>query len=157
MKKSIIEIKPGIVPRLDPGFIPAALAGRNYVKEVKASGKGEPLAIALERSDGLVSVYNTKVFGEGSGYEEDSCFYVERIVKSLLWVYGGWKVIIGGPEYIGKYIDSVYKPGGLREFDYNFMSRVYEKPFTVVITEYGKVPPAKSCAVPVGRHLDGSE
>ena len=155
MSNIFIGIKQGMKPVLDPGFCPAVLASRDFLKAVKASGKGKSLAIALERADGMVSVHNTMVFGKGSGYEEESCFYVERIVKSLLWIYGGWKVIIGGPEYIGKYIDAAYKPGGLREFDAAFMSRVYEKPFTVIITEPDNVPAEKGGSMPVGRHLDG--
>lgn len=155
MKKMILKAKPKRMPPLDSEFCPAALANRDFLRAVKISGKSEPLAIALERSDGLVSTYHTLVYCDGSGHEEESCFYVERIVKTLLWINGGWKIIIGGPGYIGEYIKSAYKPGGSREFDAVFMSRVYEKPFAVVVTEIDKVPASNEGAKPVGRHLDG--
>ena len=155
MKKIILDAKPKRIPPLDPAFCPAALANRDFLRAVKTSGKGEPLTIALERSGGLISTYRTMVYCDGSGHEEESCFYVERIVKTLLWISGGWKVIVGGPKYIGEYINSAYKPAGSREFDAVFMSRVYEMPFTVVVTEIDKVPASKEGAMPVGRHLDG--
>ena len=155
MNGAFSGIKPKLLPPLDHEFRPAALANRDFLNAVKASGKCEPLTIALERSDGLISTYNTLVYRDGSGHEEESCFYAERVVKTLLWIRGGWKVIVGGPEYVGEYIRTAYKPGGLREFDAAFMSRVYEKPFEVIVTETDKVPVSKEGAMPVGRHLDG--
>ena len=155
MIRMISDTKPHVMPLLDPDFCPAALANRNFLREVKASGKGESLVVGLERSDGLISTYRTMVYREGSGQEEESCFYIERIVKTLLWIRGGWKVIVGGPKYIGEYISAAYKSGGSREFDAVFMSRVYEKPFTVEVTSIDKIPGSKEGATPVGRHLEG--
>jgi len=156
MKNKILAAtKPAMAPVLDPGFQPAILAVRDFQKAVKESGKGVPLAIAVEREDGLIATYKSLIFDKDSGYEEECCFFAERIVKTLLWLYGGWKVVIGGPEYIGRYIEAAYKPGGLREFDAKFMSRVYEKPFTVIVTDADKVPAAKNNSMPIGRHLDG--
>ncbi|MHB8061699.1 MAG: ROK family protein, partial [Ruminiclostridium sp.] len=117
--------------------------------------KAVPLAIGLERSDGLISTYKTQVFAEASEMAETNLLYVERLVKTLLWIRGGWKVIIGGPANIGEYIKKLYTAGGEREFDARFMSRVYERPFTVEITEYVKVPESKEGAKPIGRHLKG--
>ena len=83
-------------------------------------------------------------------------FYVERIVKFLLWQRGGYKVTIGGPEEIGKYIEKVYAPGGAREFDSDFMGvQVYERPFEVIACTPEEVPPAKEHAEALGRHLEG--
>lgn len=155
MKGIIPDMKPKLLPPLDPEFCPAALANRYFLRSVKASGKNVPIAVALERSDGLISTYRTEVYAQGSGHEEESCFYIDRLVKALLWVRGGWKVIIGGPKYIGEYIRDAYKKGGSREFDAIFMGKVYEKPFTVAITEADRVPSSKEGATPVGRHLDG--
>jgi len=146
---------PVVRPPLDEQFYPIILFNREYIKRVNASGNGEPLIIALERSDGLVSAYETVVFGADGVHEEESCFYAERLVKSLLWIRGGWKVTVGGPAYIGEHIKKAYSPGGSREFDANFMARVYEKPFTVVAAGIHEVPAGREFAAPAGRHLDG--
>ncbi|NSW91943.1 MAG: ROK family protein [Firmicutes bacterium] len=155
MKSSNIQIKPKMIPILDKDFRPASLENRAFLKAVEESGEGVPLAIALERGDGLISTYRTKVFSEDSAYAGLNMFYVERLVKTLLWIRGGWKIIIGGPGSVGDYIRKAYSAGGIREFDSRFMSRVYEKPFTVEVTEYDRVPESKEDAKPVGRHLKG--
>lgn len=147
--------KPKFLPPLDLQFRPAALETREFLKTVDQSGKAVPLKIALERSNGLVSTYETRVFDPDVDPSGANLFYVERLIKTLLWQIGAWKVIIGGPRQIGEYIQKVYEPGGLREFDVRFMSRVFERPFTVEITEYGKAPNANEFSKPVGRHLDG--
>jgi predicted NBD/HSP70 family sugar kinase len=155
VRKMVLNEKPGRVPPLDPEFCPAVLANREFTSNVKASGRSVPLVIALERSDGFISTHRTVVYGDGSGHEEESCFFAERLVKALLWIRGGWKVTVGGPSYIGEYIRAAYTIGGSREFDAKFMSRVYEKPFTVVVTEENSMPESKEGATPAGRHLEG--
>lgn len=144
-----------MVPLLDKGFRPASLESRTFLQEVKKTGRGVPLAVSVERSNGGIAAYKTFVFHEEDGMEQANLLYVERLVKTLLWVYGGWKVTVGGPAYIGEYIRNAYFPGGIREFDAKFMGRVYEKPFTVEITDYSQVPEPRSSAKPVGRHLEG--
>ena len=46
-----MNVRPKFRPPLDPDFIPPALWNRRYRAAVRDAG-GEPLAIALERSDG---------------------------------------------------------------------------------------------------------
>lgn len=149
------QVKPKFIPELDPNFRPASLENRAYLAAVENSGKKAPLAIELERGAGLTSTYRTFVFEEGTGMEEANFFYVERLVKTLLWQRGGWKITVGGPRSIGEFILKAYAPGGLREFDAKFMSRVYEKTFTVEIKEYAEVADSQEDTNPVGRHLDG--
>ena len=134
MAESFKLIEPSIQPPLDPGFKPAVLANRNFLREVEASGQGMPLKICLERNDGIISVYETHVFGPEAGREEANRFYVERTVKFLLWQRGAWKITIAGSQDLADYIAALYKPGGPREFDANLMGNdVYEEPFTVEI------------------------
>lgn len=140
---------------LDTKFRPAALYNRRFLNEVKKSGSGVKLNIALERNDGFISMYRTEVFAEGTGRDEENFIYAERIAKCLLWIKGGWKLTIGGPRSIGEYIKNAYKKGGLREFDAGFMEKIYEKPFTVEVTDADSVPREYEDTKPVGRHLDG--
>jgi predicted NBD/HSP70 family sugar kinase len=145
--------KPKIVPILDEGFRPAAVENRAFLEAVTKSGSIAPVRIALERASGHISTYNTKIFAEGK--TEENLFYIERFVKTILWIHGGWKIIVGGPEYIADYIKKAYAKGGIREFDANFMSRVYEKEFVVTGTSIENVPDSNESANPTGRHLDG--
>ncbi len=139
---------------LDPGFMPMAVVYRDFEAKVKAEG-GQPLTIGLERNDGLTSVYTLEVFKDGTGHDEENHEFVERIVKTLLWTRGGYKIIIAGSKVIADKIKADYSVGGYRDFDRDFMSGVYEAPFEVIHVPFEEAPVTKESAAPVGRHLDG--
>lgn len=150
-----LDYRPKILPPLDKGFRPAALENKAFINAVRESGNASPLAIALERENGYISVFKTQILPENAENTPRNLHYADRLVKSLLWIYGGWKIIMGGSPAVGEYIRDTYAPGGSREFDARFMSRVYENPFTVEITDYEKAPEPREGAKPVGRHLKG--
>ena len=89
-------VKPRIVPALDRGFRPAALANRAFSQEVTASRTAVPLVIGLERADGSLSRFETRVFPGAHPRAGANLFYAERIVKFLLWQRGAWKLWVGG-------------------------------------------------------------
>ena len=96
------------------------------------------------------------VYADGTGHDEENYNVAERIVKTLLWVYGGYKVTIAGSKKIYEGLMAAYQAGGAREFDVNFMSRVYEKPFEVLYVEdVADAPKEYQATDSVGRHLDG--
>jgi predicted NBD/HSP70 family sugar kinase len=149
-------IAPRFIPPLDPGFRPAALANRAFRAEVAASGRGVPLVLGLARPNGGLSRFETQVFADDHPAAAASLFYVERLVKFLLWQRGGWKVYVGGPASVGEHIRRVYAPGGERHFDHRFMGgQIYQRPFTVVPCTAEDVPPEHEPERALGRHLDG--
>lgn len=153
---SIIEISPKMKPPLDPGFVPASLWCRSYLAKVKASGQGQPLAIALERTDGSVSVFRTTVFPHEGAFMEANEVFVERLVKFLLWQRGGYKVTIAGDPRITAYIREVYSPSGKQAFDFHFMGeKVYGTPMVIEGATYEGAPAEHETAAALGRHLDG--
>jgi predicted NBD/HSP70 family sugar kinase len=149
-------IEPYHAPPLDTDFRPAVLANRAFVNAVNESGHSTPLRIALERADGSISTFETVCYDAHSEKFGANLFYAERLVKFLLWQRGGWKVTVGGPSAIGEYIKQVYSPEGERSFDHDFMgAQVYEREFTVEVTDAASVPDTKEDTQPLGRHLDG--
>lgn len=148
-------VEPRVKPPLDRDFRPIVLRNRVFLDAVRGSGKGDPLGIAIERNDGLTSVFRTVVFPQHSEMERTSVPHVERLVKTLLWVWGGWRVVIGGSKTVGRQIKKEYSPNGRRAFDAEFMGGVYEKPFTVEAVDYANLPQPKEESIPLGRHLDG--
>ncbi len=127
-----------IPPPLDPEFRPPLSVHRDHQGD-------EPLVIALERNDEMVSRYETRI--RATADPETRC-HVERLVKFLLWARGGWRLYLGGPRTV---IDEVQ----VRAFDAQLMERIYERPFTVVRTEPQAVPAAHEQAKALGGHLDG--
>lgn len=147
---------PRFLPPLDPGFRPASLAARAFDAEVAAAGGGVPLVLGLERADGALSRFETRVFPEGHPRFAANVYHVERLVKFLLWARGGWQLFVGGPRAIGEHIARVYAADGPRAFDYHFLGeQIYQRPFTVVPCAAEEVPPAREAGQSLGRHLDG--
>ncbi|MEJ2009236.1 MAG: ROK family protein [Acidobacteriota bacterium] len=144
-----------IRPELHPHFAPSVLANHAFLKKVQESGKAVPLVLGLERGDGSISVYETKVFDEAHPSAALNLRYAERTLKMLLWQRGGWRVIVGGPKSIGRHLQRVYSADGMRAFDFDFMGGVYEKPFTVEITTPDHVPAPSEGTMRLGRHLEG--
>ncbi len=139
---------------LDLGYMPMALVLKDF--EARANSEGsQKIVIGIERNKGFVSTFEMSVFADGTGHDDENFDVVERIVKSLLWVRGGYKVIIAGSDVIGNRIKAAYDFGGLREFDRGFMARVYERPFEVEVTSLENAPKENEAAEPVGRHLAG--
>jgi len=129
-------------PILDQDFIPAIVWNNEFLKTAD-----RPFSISVERENGLVYSYHTKI---GDDAEKNE-FYIERLVKAILWIAGGYRITLFGDEDVYKYIKNCFE-GGIRKFDSDFMSRIYEKPFEVV---YGEVSQTNEGSTSIGRHLDG--
>ena len=96
------------------------------------------------------------VFADDHPRAATNLFYVERLVKFLLWQRGGWRVTLGGPERIGRHIAQAYAVDGARHFDHGFMGQtVYQRPFTVVACTADEVPKEHEPEKALGRHFDG--
>lgn len=155
MKELADLARPLVVPPLHASFAPAALANRTFLKAVDESGKGVPLAIALERGNGQISVFRTRCFDETSPSATLNLLYAERLVKFLLWSRGGWRVVVGGPRSVYEHVKQAYAPGGRQAFDAEFMGSVFEHPFTVEHTRPDGVPAPNEGTVTLGGHLEG--
>ena len=142
-----IEVPVANTPELDPGFIPLGKFFDAFLKDAR-----RPLSLAVERAGGEVAVYNTFIHGTPDMAEADR-YYVDRLVKMLLWMQGGFNVYVSGSEAMYESVRDAYRPGGTREFDADFMSNVYERPFEVVLCD--AVPAEYSNPQAVGRHMDG--
>ena len=143
-----------VLAELDPQFQPRSVVCRDFQAEV-AKSQSNTIVIGVERNKGYISTYELKVFADGIGKDEDNYRLVERIVKSMLWMRGGYKVIIAGSDVIAKKIAADYVESGAREFDAKFMARVYERPFEVESRCICNAPKDVEATVSVGRHLDG--
>ncbi|MFA7691313.1 MAG: ROK family protein [Candidatus Hydrogenedentes bacterium] len=147
---------PEIEAPLDPNFKPPVLANRNYREALHAFGGGVPIVLGLEQGDGTVSRYETRIFADDHARASSNNFYVERILKFLLWQRGACRVYVGGSKRVGAYLQQCYSPKGDRAFDANFMGElVYEKPFSVILCDLEDVPAANENPQALGRHLEG--
>ena len=137
------------VPSLDEGFIPFGVWANAYEK-----GASQPIAIAVERDQGHVSVRRTCIYGTEEMYEAD-CRYVERYMKFLLWSIGGFKVSICGCSRIAKRIQAAYTPEGERAFDCDFFQKLYERELVILDLPLSRCPESNEAPKPIGGHVDG--
>lgn len=156
LTRSEFLVTPKFLPPLDPNFRPPVLANRKFVEDVKVSGYAVPLVLGLERVDGTFSRYETLVYDEGHPQAARNLFYVERILKFLLWQRGGWKVYIWGPRSVSEFIKEAYAPEGQQAFDAQFMGKIYDNIFTVISCDVSEIPPEKEVEKALGRHLEGN-
>jgi predicted NBD/HSP70 family sugar kinase len=147
--------KPKVTPPLHADFVPAILWNKAYREAARADGRSVSLVVGLLRTDGSISRYQTEVFPPGHSSFELSLRYADRLVKTLIWIWGGHKVIAGGPAALGNHIRKSYSRRGERAFDAGLMSTAYGKKFSVEVTAADSVPPALEKTRPLGRHLDG--
>ena len=142
-----IEVTPRHLPPLDPNYAPLYLFNRAFLKDAR-----KPLGIAVERSGGQTAVCETFIHGTAE-YAQADRYYVDRLVKTLLWMKGGFKVYVRGDSGIYETLKAAYAPGGSRAFDADFMAKVYERPFEVVSCDV--LPEEKNNPQAIGRHLEG--
>ena len=136
-------------PKLDPGFIPFGVWRAAYLKDAK-----QPIAIAVERNNGRVSVHKTFIHGTAEMAEADYR-YVERYVKFLLWSIGGFRVSICGCSELAQRLSKAYRPDGERHFDFTFVNQLYERDLEILDLPLDQCPAADEVAQPMGGNMDG--
>lgn len=122
------------IPSIDKKFEPLILKYRAFEKEVEKAENTE-FTVCLERHCGYNYIRTIKIFKDGTGHDEENYDMIERIVKSMLWVVGGYKFYFKGSKYLYERFKEDYSLTGARKFDVEFMAGVYEKPFEVVYTD----------------------
>ena len=135
------------IPVLDPEFTPILRFNKAFLKDAK-----KPVSIAVERADGQMSTHHTFIHGTDELFEAD-CYYIERLVKTILWMKGGFKVYVAGDERIYEFLKKAYSSDGQQQFDWDFMANIFEREFEVVCVD--TVPETKNSPKRVGGHLDG--
>ena len=136
-------------PKLDPSFIPFGIWRSAYLQ-----GAAQPIAIAVERDKGQISVFRTCIHGTEAMAEAD-LRYVERMVKFLLWSVGGFRIYLCGCSSVAKALQEMYSADGVRSFDHVFVKQLYEREIEILDLPLEDCPAANEKAQPMGGHLDG--
>ena len=146
MERYGVSVEVKNIPVLDPEFTPLLKFNRAVLKNAK-----KPVSVAVERADGQMATTHTFIYGTPEMAEADR-YYIDRLVKTALWMKGGFRIYVDD-KGIYDYLRRVYCKGGAREFDWDFMSNIYEKPFEIVLTD--TVPESLDAPKPMGGHLEG--
>ena len=135
------------IPELDPDFLPLQRFNEAFLAEARMG-----VGIAIERANGEMAAVETLIHGIETLREADH-YYINRLVKTMLWMKGGYKIYVRGNEDTYRYLKNIYCAGGERAFDRDFMANVYEHPFEIVLTD--ALPQVRDTPKAVGGHTDG--
>ena len=147
MKHLGIDINIKNVPALDRKFLPISLFSREFLKSAMI-----PVSICVERDNGQRAVYDTFITGKNKAADQ---YYIDRTVKTLIWIKGGYKVAVCGDDGVAAYIKEAYGKHGKQAFDNQFMSRVYEREFEVISLPLSEKPVQNEHSKPIGGNLTG--
>ena len=93
-------------PELDPEFIPLLKFNQAFL-----ANAAKPVSIAVERADGQMAACHTKIHGTAEMAQADH-YYINRLVKTILWMKGGFKIYVSGDRDTFDYLTRHSAPGG---------------------------------------------
>jgi predicted NBD/HSP70 family sugar kinase len=131
---------------LDQCYLPMYLKYKMFTEGVSSEG-GKPFFIALQRGENAIKVFKINIYANEIRKQEN-LWMAERIIKFMLWSYGGYRFTMVGDRWIFDHLKSIYSPEGSRAFDYHFMTKVYRTPLEFVYAENEEDFPAEQeCAI----------
>jgi predicted NBD/HSP70 family sugar kinase len=143
-------------PVLDPEFVPAVAWNDAYHHDVAADPASTGIVIAVARPDGTVYRHETRVLAHHGDNVARNLTYIERLVKLMLWMKGGARIIVGGHDALAREISARYRPGGERAFDCDVVGRrIFLEPMSVTSCSIEAVPDERRAAVSLGGPLEG--
>jgi len=157
MNDSLTLPPPRVVPELDPDFRPPILFNRRFRRLAAESGAAVPAALALEQADGGLFHFETLLLPDRHPEAlVANPFYLERLVKFLLWSRGAFRLYVSAPPALVEALRRHFSETPTGRFDATLMGeQVYEKPFEVVGCDRRDLPPPHEPTRPLGRHLSG--
>ncbi|WP_309399802.1 hypothetical protein [Cerasicoccus maritimus] len=103
--------------------MPAKVWHDHYQQQVAENLNKREVAVCIRRPDGAHWTYRLSMLPAEASYQSFNYRCLERIVKFLLWAWGGNEVFIqGAPEVVAQ-LKADYSPEGTRAFDYRFMGQ----------------------------------
>ena len=139
---------------LDSQFQPAALWRKNFEQKAQQSGQPVDCRIALEQTNGTTFAYSTLLLPVNHPDAESNFRHLERLVKFLLWAYGGYKVYVKAPKELVDQLIRYFEFTPTGQFDSNLIGqKVYGQQIEILHAE--ECPEAHLTSQPLGRHLDG--
>lgn len=137
---------------LDKNYYPMYLYQKDFVESANKEG-AKPFILVLERGEGEYERYETCLYANGR--QEENLRYAKKLVKTMIWAYGGYKFYLYGGEDVVEGLRKAYSTDGERAFDYEFMKDVYLRPMEFVVTGKEDLPESACKATPSGANAKG--
>jgi predicted NBD/HSP70 family sugar kinase len=149
-------VAPRLVPPLDPGFRPAALARAAFEATLRQTAASVPVTLAVEQPGGIADIRETWVLPEGDPGAKASYAFCERLAKSMLWAFGGFRLWVDGPDELVGFLRRHYADSATGRFDAVTLGQtVFGRSFEVEAARRHAFPSMRVATSSLGGHLDG--
>lgn len=112
------------------------------------------MRLAIEQTDGSVFHFSTNILSSGASGSAGNFRYFERLVKFLLWAWGGCRVHTQGAPELVPQLQAHFRETTTGRFDSQLIGeRIFDRAIEVV--DAPELPPARAITKPLGRHLNG--
>lgn len=136
---------------LDTSYMPIEQSLREYESLAK---EGKPFYICIGREGGQYYTIKTKIINSTS---YNTVKYVERLIKSLMYIVGGNKLYLGGDNILASVMKIHYSKEGPRAYDIEFMEKVFSSPFTVNIIDIKDIPSTNFTPIKINKEIMGAK
>lgn len=137
-----------LVPELDRGFMAGEQVLAGWESGCSGGGGAGVAVIRLWRNSGSMTRWEVPLAGGGDDW------IVRKVVKSLLWMRGGYRIEVDGPASVADGLQRYFSEDECGVFDAEMMGgKIYLSPFEVKMGGSGDA--SHEHANPIGRHLDG--
>lgn len=163
-------------PAYDPDFFPMNCFLAEYRKTLSqvCEESRDTLRFAVKRNSAVIKYFQYEILktsddaeeiggrieAEGQANITDRAYtlkYIDRIVKTALWIVGGDELAISAPGYVFDYLSGQYGAHGERSFDRGIFEEIFKKPFAVSRLESGVCAESAECErCLIGIDLGGS-
>ncbi len=137
----------GCHPKYDAEYLPIYYMLRAYRKRLEEE-EAEEFSIGILRNKLLVERKSFPIIREGDKLAKDiapgkplsdtarlTIDYVDRLLKSFLWIVGGNGLFLKGPKWLVNIISERYQKTGARSFDRQFFERIFKQDFFITSDE----------------------
>lgn len=141
---------------LDSGFMPLVGVWHQFQQAAVLCGGNIAFSLALAQPAGAVSRRDGYLFPEGHPRAVENLGHVERLVKFMLWAYGGRTIYFSGPPSVAEGLKKHYAESATGVFDNELIGRkIYDGDLEVVSVAAAKVPAACLPAKRIGGQWNG--
>lgn len=122
---------------LNREFVPAVLWNREYLRLAESTDSARDVVVVIARPDGEKWSYRTKLLPCGHALQQETEFYMDRLVKALLWIYGGSRIEIAGASEIAEMLAKQYTKQGERAFEVEILAeKMFGEPLTLMQSDF---------------------
>lgn len=153
---NMIDVEPLCIPKLDTVFVPAKLWNDRYQQLAREHSDSRRVRIQVSRPDGDAWAHDTRLLPDEPRYGPINLRYLERLLKFLIWAWGGNRVAIQGAPELVKSLQQRYASDGERAFDYEFMGKTcFLAPFIIEAADNLPKPASDTFQSAAKRELAG--